>query len=125
MGTKKVPLLLLKMAIPMIFSMVVSALYNIVDSIFIGMIEAPFNEKAMTALGYAFPLQMLLVAVAIGTGIGVNSVLSKALGQNKKDDASSSCINGYWLMAGFYLVFLTLGLIIFFSNFLFLRGDRR
>lgn len=119
MGTKKVPLLLLKMAIPMIFSMVVSALYNIVDSIFIGMIEAPFNEKAITALGYAFPLQMLLVAVAIGTGIGVNSVLSKALGQNKKDDASSSCINGYCLMAGFYLVFLTLGLIIFFSNFYF------
>lgn len=119
MGTKKVPLVLLQMAIPMIFSMVVSALYNIVDSIFIGMIEPPFNEKAITALGYAFPLQMLLVAVAIGTGIGVNSVLSKALGQKKKDDASSSCVNGYLLMVAFYVVFLALGLAIYFSNFYF------
>ena len=56
MGTKKVLLLLLKMAIPIIVSMVLSALYNIVDSIFIGTTEAPFNEKAMFALGYAFPL---------------------------------------------------------------------
>lgn len=68
MGTEKVPSLLLKTALPMMFSMIVSALYNIVDSIFIGMMEAPLNEKAITALGYAFPLQMLLVAVAIGTG---------------------------------------------------------
>lgn len=119
MGYEKVPTLLLKMAIPMMFSMVVSALYNIVDSIFIGMIEAPFNAKAITALGYAFPLQTLLVAVAIGTGIGVNSVLSKALGQGKSDKAARSCVNGYLLMIFFYVIFLAFGLAIYFGNFYF------
>ena len=103
----------------MMFSMVVSALYNIVDSIFIGMMEAPFNEKAITALGYAYPLQTLLVAVAIGTGIGVNSVLSKALGEGKGDKAARSCINGYLLMIFFYVIFLAFGLAIYFGNFYF------
>ena len=122
MGSEKIPTLLLKMALPMMFSMVVSALYNIVDSIFIGMMEAPFNEKAITALGYAYPLQTLLVAVAIGTGIGVNSVLSKALGEGKGDKAARSCINGYLLMIFFYVIFLAFGLAVFsmllFYNFI-------
>lgn len=119
MGTEKVPSLLLKTALPMMFSMIVSALYNIVDSIFIGMMEAPLNEKAITALGYAFPLQMLLVAVAIGTGIGVNAVLSKALGQRKNDEAAKACTNGYMLMVVFCLVFLAFGLAITFGGFYF------
>ena len=119
MGSERIPTLLLKMALPMMFSMVVSALYNIVDSIFIGMMEAPFNEKAITALGYAYPLQTLLVAVAIGTGIGVNSVLSKALGEGKGDKAARSCINGYLLMVFFYVIFLGFGLAIYFGNFYF------
>lgn len=119
MGTERVPTLLLKTAFPMIFSMIVSALYNIVDSIFIGMMEAPLNEKAITALGYAFPLQMLLVAVAIGTGIGVNAVLSKALGQRKNIEAAGACVNGYLLMIAFYLLFLAFGLAILFGGFYF------
>lgn len=119
MATGKIPTVLLKMALPMMFSMVVSALYNIIDSIFIGMIEAPFNEKAITALGYAFPLQMLLVAVAIGTGIGVNAILSKALGQGKKDEAAKSCAMGYALMIVFYLVFLIFGVLLYFTDFYF------
>ncbi len=119
MGYEKVPLLLLKVAIPMMFSMIVSALYNIVDSIFIGMMEAPLNEKAITALGYAFPLQMLLVAVAIGTGIGVNAVLSKSLGKKDSEKAAKSCINGYILMIIFYVVFLAFGLAIYFGKIYF------
>ena len=127
MGSEKIPTLLLKMALPMMFSMVVSALYNIVDSIFIGMMEAPFNEKAITALGYAYPLQTLLVAVAIGTGIGVNSVLSKALGEGKGDKAARSCINGYLLMIFFYVIFLAFGLACFSSitSYLFRLTIRR
>ncbi len=119
MGTEKIPTLLVKTALPMMFSMVVSAFYNIVDSVFIGMMGYPANEKAITALGYAYPLQMLLVAVAIGTGIGVNAVLSKALGQGKNDKASKACVSGYMLMLFFYVIFLMLGLAIYFGNFYF------
>lgn len=119
LGTKKIPVLLLTMALPLILSMVVSALYNIVDSMFIGMMPSPSNEKAITALGYAYPLQMLLVAVAIGTGIGVNSVLSKALGQGKKEEAAKSCMMGYLLMMGFFVPFFVIGLLIYFTGFYF------
>lgn len=119
MGVSPVWSLLLKMALPMIFSMVMSALYNIVDSIFIGMMEAPKNSLAITALGYAFPLQMLLVAVAIGTGIGVNAVLSKALGENKKEVVSKTAAMGYLSMSVFYIFFLIIGFLMFFSSFYF------
>ena len=119
MSSDRIPSLLLKTALPMMFSMVVSALYNIVDSIFIGMMPAPSNSQAIVALGYAFPLQTLLVAVAIGTGIGVNAVLSKALGQGKNDKAAKSCINGYALMLFFYVAFLAFGLAIFYGKFYF------
>ena len=119
MSSDRIPSLLLKTALPMMFSMVVSALYNIVDSIFIGMMPAPSNSQAIVALGYAFPLQTLLVAVAIGTGIGVNAVLSKALGQGKNDNAAKSCINGYALMLFFYVAFLAFGLAIFYGKFYF------
>ena len=116
MGVSPVWSLLLKMALPMIFSMVMSALYNIVDSIFIGMMEAPKNSLAITALGYAFPLQMLLVAVAIGTGIGVNAVLSKALGENKKEVVSKTAAMGYLSMSVFYIFFLIIGFLCFFLS---------
>ncbi|HBM70441.1 MAG TPA: MATE family efflux transporter [Firmicutes bacterium] len=119
MGVAPIWSLLLKMALPMIFSMVMSALYNIVDSIFIGMMEAPKNSLAITALGYAFPLQMLLVAVAIGTGIGVNAVLSKALGEKQKEVVSKTAAMGYLSMSVFYIVFLIVGLLMFFSSFYF------
>ena len=71
--------LILSMALPMVLSMMVSSLYNIVDSIFV----AKLSENALTAVSLAFPLQMLLVAVATGTGVGMNALLSRALGAKK------------------------------------------
>lgn len=102
--------LLLSMALPMMVSMMIQALYNIVDSIFIGML--PERAEALQALGYAYPIQMLLVAIGIGTGIGVNALLSRALGQNDGKRASVTAGNGYFLMLCFYVVFLVFGILV-------------
>ena len=77
MGVLPVNRLLITMSLPMMASMLVQALYNIVDSIFVSRI----NENALTAVSLAFPLQILLIAIAGGTGVGVNAILSKALGE--------------------------------------------
>ena len=76
MGVMPVDKLLLNMSLPMMVSMLVQALYNIVDSIFV----AKLSENALTAVSLAFPLQTLLIALGTGTGVGVNSLLSKQLG---------------------------------------------
>ena len=79
MKEKPILPLLTSMALPMVISMMVNALYNIVDSIFV----AKLSENALTAVSLAFPLQMLLIAVATGTGVGMNALLSRALGAKK------------------------------------------
>ena len=79
MGTMTIGRLLFNMSLPMMVSMLVQALYNIVDSIFV----AKLSENALTAVSLAFPLQMLLIAVATGTGVGMNALLSRALGAKK------------------------------------------
>ena len=81
MGTEAVGGLLLRMAIPMMCSMMIQALYNIVDSMFV----ARINEAALTAVSMAFPLQNLMIAVATGTGVGVNALLSRSLGEKKQE----------------------------------------
>ena len=77
MGVMPVNKLLLNMSLPMMVSMLVQALYNIVDSIFV----AKLSENALTAVSLAFPIQTLLIALGTGTGVGVNSLLSKQLGE--------------------------------------------
>ena len=77
MGVMPVNKLLISMSLPMIISMLVQALYNIVDSIFVSQI----NENALTAVSLAFPVQNLMIAVATGTGVGINALLSKSLGE--------------------------------------------
>ena len=79
MGTMPIGRLLFNMSLPMMVSMLVQALYNIVDSIFV----AKLSENALTAVSLAFPLQMLLIAVATGTGVGMNALLSELSVQNK------------------------------------------
>lgn len=79
MGTMPVKKLLITMSLPMMASMLVQALYNIVDSIFVSRI----SEDALTAVSLAFPIQTLLIAVAGGTGVGVNALLSRSLGEKK------------------------------------------
>ena len=85
MGTMPVGKLLFNMSLPMMISMLVQALYNIVDSIFV----AKLSENALTAVSMAFPIQTLLIAVGTGTGVGMNALLSKSLGEK---DASKKPI---------------------------------
>jgi len=105
MGVMPEKLLLLNMSLPMMVSMLVQALYNIVDSIFV----AKLSENALTAVSLAFPIQTLLVAVGTGTGVGVNALLSKQLGEKKNEEASQTAMNGIFLAILSYLVFLVVG----------------
>ena len=84
MGTMKINALLLSMSVPMMISMLVQALYNVVDSIFVSKID----EYALTAVSLAFPMQALVIAMAAGTGVGVNALLSKRLGERRFEDAN-------------------------------------
>ena len=88
MGTVPVKKLILSMGIPMIVSMVFQAVYNIVDSAFVSNMKSD-GEAALNALTLAFPVQMLMIAFSIGTGVGANALLSKSLGQGDNEKVSS------------------------------------
>lgn len=106
MGIMPVGKLLVSMSVPMMCSMIVQALYNIVDSIFV----ARVCEDALTAVSMAFPLQSLLIAIGAGTGVGVNALLSKALGEKKADEAGVIAMNGIFLALCSYIAFIIIGL---------------
>ena len=107
MGVMPINKLLISMSLPMMISMLVQALYNVVDSIFVSRI----NENALTAVSLAFPIQTLMIAVAGGTCVGINAVLSKALGEKAQERADNTASNGIVLMAVSYLAFLLIGLL--------------
>ena len=109
MGSMPVPKLMLATGIPMILSMVLQAVYNIVDSAFVSNM-AENGEAALNALTLAFPMQMLMVAIGIGTGVGTNVLLSKRLGQGNKEGASRVAGNGIFLALVIYVVFFLFGL---------------
>lgn len=111
MGVMPVNKLLLSMSLPMMISMLVMAMYNIVDSMFVARIPG-VGENAIAALSFAFPVQSLLIASATGTGVGVNALLSRALGQKDNKTANLSATNGIFLWGLWYLLFLVLGLTI-------------
>ena len=106
MGVMPVNQLLISMSLPMVISMLVQALYNVVDSIFV----ARINENALTAVSLAFPIQSLMIAVAAGTCVGINAVLSRSLGEKDYDKVNKSACNGIILMALSYLLFLAVGI---------------
>lgn len=106
MGVMPVNKLLISMSVPMMISMLVQALYNIVDSIFV----ARVCEDALTAVSLAFPMQSLMIALAGGTGVGLNALVSKSLGEKNFEKANSASRNGVFLYALSYLVFLVIGL---------------
>lgn len=109
LATAPVNKLMLTMGIPMILSMMLQALYNIVDSAFVS--NMPQNgEQALNALTLAFPVQMLMVAVAIGTGVGMNALMSRSLGQNNRQMASMAAGNAIFLAAVIYIAFLLFGI---------------
>lgn len=108
MGVMPVNKLLLNMSLPIMLSMLVMALYNVVDSIFVAMI----SEQALTAVSAAFPVQNLMIAVSTGTGVGLNALISKSLGEKKFEEASILAKNGIFLAVCSYIVFLIAGIFL-------------
>ena len=118
MGTMDINPLLIKLSVPMMVSMLVQALYNVVDSMFVSYI----SEYALTAVGLAFPAQNLMISVGVGTGVGVNALLSKSLGEKNFDAANKAAVNGIFLAFCSWAAFALLG--GFFSRtFMALQTD--
>jgi len=106
MGVMPENKLLLSMAVPIMISMLVQAFYNVVDSIFVGQL----SENALNAVSLAFPIQNLMISVAVGTGVGINALLSKSLGEKKQDMVNKTAMNGLFLTLLSYLLFAAIGL---------------
>src|SRR5690554_5216789 len=118
LGVMPIPQLLINMSLPMMVSMLVQALYNVVDSIFV----AQINEKALTAVSLAFPVQNLMIAIGVGTGVGINALLSRSLGERNFKEANRAANNGIFLGLISYLIFLVFGL--FFTNNFFISQTK-
>lgn len=108
MGVQPTGALLITMSLPMMISMLVQALYNIVDSIFVSRI----NEYALRAVSLAFPVQSLMIAVAVGTSVGVNAYVSRALGAKEFEKANAASTNGVFVELVSYGVFFLVGLLV-------------
>lgn len=106
MGTMPVGRLLITMSLPMIISMLVQALYNVVDSIFV----ARYSEAALSAVSYAFPAQNLMIGLSTGIGVGMNALLSKSLGEKNAKMVKKAAENGIFLSLIGFLLFLVFGL---------------
>ncbi len=90
MGTAKMGPLIFSMELPSMISMIINALYNIVDSIFV----AKYSQDALAAVSLVYPLQMLVVAIGVGTGVGVNSLIARRLGEKRQKHADSAAEHG-------------------------------
>lgn len=106
MGTMPINRLLISMSLPMIISMLVQAMYNIIDSVFV----AQIGEEALAAVSMAFPIQNLMIAVSVGTCVGINALLSRSLGEGKPKDAQLTAVNGIFLAFLGALAFALFGL---------------
>lgn len=113
MGTMPVNKLLISMSLPMIISMLVQAMYNIVDSVFV----AQISENALTAVSLAFPLQNLMIAFARGTAVGVNALLSRSLGEKNQDHVNQTAVNSVFIFLVTAVIFMIAGLTL--SNLFF------
>lgn len=118
MGIMPVNKLLLSMAVPIMISMMVQAFYNVVDSYFV----AKISEHALTAVSMAFPIQNLMIAVGSGIGVGMNALLSRALGERKPESASHYAMQGIFLLLVGYGLFLLIGLF-FVRTFMISQTD--
>lgn len=107
MGSAPIGPLLLSCSVPMMISMLVQALYNIVDSIFVSRV----NEAALSAVSLAFPIQNLMIAFAVGTAVGVNAYLSRCLGEGNRAEASRAAMNGLFLAFCGGIAFLVFGIL--------------
>lgn len=105
LGVMPIGKLLAVMSLPTMFSMLIQALYNIVDSIFV----SHYSEKALTAVSLAFPMQMLMAAFAVGTSIGICSVISRRLGEKREEEAFHTAQTGYTIMLLEMVFFILIG----------------
>ena len=105
MGTKPMLPLILSMSLPAMFSMTIMAMYNVVDSIFIG----NYDQAGLTAISLAYPLQLFLIAASVGTAIGVNSLVSRKLGEKDFEMANASATHGLVTCLFTYAVFFAVG----------------
>ena len=119
MGTMEINPLLIKLSVPMMISMLVQALYNVVDSVFVSHV----SESALTAVSLAFSLQNVMIAVGVGTGVGVNAMLSKSLGEKNQRRANATAENGIFLSLCSFVVFLVIGLTCMKPYFYAQTGD--
>ena len=108
MGTQKIVPLIFSMALPAMISMLISALYNIVDSIFV----AKYSQDALTAVSLVFPLQQLVIAIAVGTGVGVNSLIARRLGARMQSEADNAAKHGVALSVVSGIVFVFIGFFL-------------
>ena len=116
MGVMPIPKLLFSMAVPAICSMILQAVYNIVDSIYV----AQIGERALAAVTLVFPIQMLIVAIGVGTGIGINSLIARRRGEKRFDEANSAASHGFILAIFNWLIFLIFTLVfseLFYTTF--------
>ncbi|WP_407928339.1 MATE family efflux transporter [Caproiciproducens faecalis] len=116
MGTMSVFPLIISMSVPAMLSMLVQAMYNVVDSFFV----AKVSENALTAVSLAFPIQTLLIALAVGTSVGINSLVSRRLGERRQEKANSAATHGILLGAFNWAIFALVGLLFsepFFRSF--------
>ena len=105
MGTAKMGPLIFSMALPAMISMIINSLYNIVDSIFV----AKYSQDALAAVSLVYPLQMLVVAIGVGTGVGVNSLIARRLGEKRQKHADSAAEHGVALAVVGGIAFFILG----------------
>ena len=106
MGTTPILRLIINMSLPAMFSMLVQSLYNVVDSIFVSWV----SEEALTAVSLAFPVQTVMIAVGVGTGVGVSSLISRRLGAARQEEADAAAVHGLVLEALSSIVFILFGL---------------
>ena len=107
LGTLPIDKLLLEMAIPMVISMLVQSIYNIVDSMFV----AQISEDALTAVSLAFPVQNILIAFGVGIGVGSSALLSRFLGENNRERVGAVAIHGIVISGITYVIFALLGIL--------------
>lgn len=121
MGSEPILPLILKMSLPAMFSMLIQALYNIVDSAFVGWFDP--TGDALNAVSLAYPLQLLMIAFVVGTGVGVNSLIARRLGEGNKSDASNVAVTGIVLAMFTWVVFALIGIFVSKPFISFMAGS--
>ena len=120
MGTQKMFPLIMSMSLPAMFSMIIQALYNVVDSVFLA--NYGENSEALTAVSLAYPLQLLLIAFVVGTGVGVNSLIARRLGEKNNNEASKVAVTGVVLALATWVLFAVIGIFLSKPFITFMAG---